>query len=96
MTQFLAKVGTLTGEIEELSLTADSESVLRRRAQRQGLPRLLGPRRASASPRSIRNPFSSRQRITQTEFTLFNQELAALSASRACRSSSRSTSCSSG
>ena len=29
MTQFLAKVGTTTGEIEELALTADSESVLR-------------------------------------------------------------------
>lgn len=28
MTQFLAKVGTTTGEIEELALTADSESVL--------------------------------------------------------------------
>ena len=76
MTQFLAKVGTLTGDIEELALTADSESVLRDELQDKGFHVFWV--RKSFGLRALRNPFSARERITHTEFTLFNQELAAL------------------
>jgi type IV pilus assembly protein PilC len=76
MTQFLAKVGTTTGEIEELALTADSESVLCDELRDKGY-HIFSVRR-SLGLGALKNPFSARQRITQTEFTLFNQELAAL------------------
>ncbi len=76
MTQFLAKVGTLAGDIEELALTADTENVLRDELREKGY-HVFWVRR-SFGLRGIRNPFSRRQRITHTEFTLFNQELAAL------------------
>jgi len=76
MTQFLAKVGTTTGEIEELALTADSENVLRDELRDKGY-HIFSVRR-SLGLGALKNPFSARQRITQTEFTLFNQELAAL------------------
>ena len=76
MTQFLAKVGTLAGDIEELALTADSESVLRDELQDKGFHVFWV--RKSFGFGALRNPFSARERITHTEFTLFNQELAAL------------------
>ena len=76
MTQFLAKVGTLTGDIEELSLNADSENVLRNELREKGYHVFWVKK--SFGLAGLKNPFSSRQRITQTEFTLFNQELAAL------------------
>lgn len=76
MTQFLAKVGTLTGDIEELALSADSESGLRVELQDKGYHVFWV--RKSLGLGALKNPFSARQRITQTEFTLFNQELAAL------------------
>ena len=76
MTQFLAKVGTTTGEIEELTLSADSENVLRTELREKGL-HVFSIRR-SLRLGSLRNPFSARQRIALTEFMLFNQELAAL------------------
>ena len=76
MTQFLAKVGTLTGEIEELSLNADNERALRDDLADKGYHVFWVKK--SLGIRSFTNPFSQRGRITQTEFTLFNQELAAL------------------
>ena len=76
MTQFLAKVGTLAGNIEELAMTADTESVLRDELREKGY-HIFWVRR-SFGLGGIKNPFSRKQRITQTEFTLFNQELAAL------------------
>ena len=76
MTQFLAKVGTLTGDIEELALTADTESVLRNELEDKGYHVFWV--RKSFGLGALRNPFSARERITHTEFTLFNQELAAL------------------
>jgi len=76
MTQFLAKVGTRTGDIEELALTAESESGLRDELQDKGYHIFWV--RKSLRLGALRNPFSARERITQTEFTLFNQELAAL------------------
>ena len=75
MRQFLAKVGTTTGEIEELALTADSETVLRDELREKGY-HVFSIRR-SLGLGTLRNPFRG-QRITTTEFTLFNQELAAL------------------
>ena len=76
MTQFLAKVGTLAGDIEELAMTADTESVLRDELREKGY-HIFWVRR-SFGLGGIKNPFSRKPRITQTEFTLFNQELAAL------------------
>ena len=76
MTQFLAKVGTLAGDIEELAMTADTENVLRDELREKGY-HVFWVRR-SFGLRGMRNPFSRGQRITHTEFTLFNQELAAL------------------
>jgi len=76
MTQFLAKVGTLTGEIEELAMTAASEKELRGELSGRGLHVFWV--RKSFGFRGIANPFSARERISQTEFTLFNQELGAL------------------
>ncbi len=76
MTQFLAKVGTLSGEIEELALAAPSESQLRNQLQDKGLHVFWVKK--SFGIRSFRNPLARREKISQTEFTLFNQELAAL------------------
>ena len=76
MTQFLAKVGTLAGDIEELAMNADTENVLRDELREKGY-HVFWVRR-SLGLGGIRNPFSRRQRISHTEFTLFNQELAAL------------------
>ena len=76
MTQFLAKVGTTTGDIEELALSADSERTLRSDLQERGYHVFWVRRSLGLS--SIRSIFQGRQRITQTEFTLFNQELTAL------------------
>ncbi len=75
MRQFLAKVGTTSGESEELALTADSEAVLRDELREKGY-HVFSIRR-SLGLGTLRNPFRG-QRITTTEFTLFNQELAAL------------------
>ncbi len=76
MTQFLAKVGTLTGDIEELTLSADSESALREDLRDKGLHVFWVKK--SFRIGKLQNPFRSRERISHAEFTLFNQELAAL------------------
>lgn len=77
MTQFLAKVGTAAGDIEELALTSDSERTLREDLRERGY-HVFWVKRSLGLP-SLRSIFKEgRQRITQTEFTLFNQELAAL------------------
>lgn len=77
MSQFVAKVGTPTGDIEEIALTASSENQVRADLSERGL-HVFWVRRRLGVP-SMRSFFQNgRQRITQTEFTLFNQELAAL------------------
>jgi type IV pilus assembly protein PilC len=76
MTQFLAKVGTATGDIEEVAVSAASELALRNELRDRGY-HVFWVRRSLGIP-SFRKLLQGRQRITQTEFTLFNQELAAL------------------
>ncbi len=76
MGQFLAKVGTATGDIEELSLTAANESLLRDDLRDRGY-HVFWIRKSLGLP-SLKSLFQGRKRISQTEFTLFNQELAAL------------------
>ncbi len=76
MTQFLAKVGTATGEIEELALKATSETDLRFDLRERGY-HVFWIKRSLGLP-SVDAILKRRQRISQSEFTLFNQELAAL------------------
>jgi type IV pilus assembly protein PilC len=76
MGQFLAIVGTATGDIEELALTAADESVLRADLRERGY-HVFWVRKNLGLP-SLKTLFKGRKRISQTEFTLFNQELAAL------------------
>ncbi|MGH9320246.1 MAG: type II secretion system F family protein [Vicinamibacteria bacterium] len=76
MSQFLAKVGTAAGEIEELALTAASEKALRADLRDRGF-HVFWVRKSLGLP-SLSSILKGRKRISQTEFTLFNQELAAL------------------
>jgi type IV pilus assembly protein PilC len=76
MGQFLAKVGTATGDIEELALTAADESVLRADLRDRGY-HVFWVKKSLGLP-SLKSLFKGQKRISQTEFTLFNQELAAL------------------
>jgi type IV pilus assembly protein PilC len=76
MGQFLAKVGTATGDIEEVALTAASEKTLREELRERGY-HVFWVRKSLGLP-SFKSFFQGRQRISLTEFTLFNQELAAL------------------
>ncbi len=78
MSQFVCKVGTASGDIRELALTSDSENALREDLRGKGY-HVFWVRRSLGLP-SLKKAFSGegRQRIGQTEFTLFNQELAAL------------------
>ena len=76
MGQFLAKVGTAAGDIEELALSAASEKTLRDDLRERGY-HVFWVRKSLGLP-SLKSFSGSRKRISQTEFTLFNQELAAL------------------
>jgi len=76
MGQFLVKVGTATGDIEELALTAADEGVLRTDLRDRGY-HVFWVRKSLGLP-SLKSLFKGQKRISQTEFTLFNQELAAL------------------
>jgi type IV pilus assembly protein PilC len=76
MGQFLAKVGTAAGDIEELALTAASEKSLRDDLRERGY-HVFWVRKSLGIP-SLTSLFQGRKRISLTEFTLFNQELAAL------------------
>ena len=76
MTRFLVKVGTLTGEIEEMNLSAENKLALQKDLQEKGLHVFWIKRHFGLN--RLRNPLKFRERISQTEFTLFNQELAAL------------------
>jgi type IV pilus assembly protein PilC len=76
MGEFLAKVGTATGDIEELALSAASEKVLRDDLRERGY-HVFWVRKSLGLP-SFQSLFRGRKRISQTELTLFNQELAAL------------------
>ena len=78
MSQFVCKVGTTSGDIRELVLTADSENALREDLRDKGY-HVFRVRRSLGLP-SLKKALSGegRQRIRQMEFTLFNQELAAL------------------
>ena len=76
MGQFLAKVGTAAGDIEELALNAASEKTLRDDLRERGY-HVFWVRKSLGLP-TLKSFSGSRKRISQTEFTLFNQELAAL------------------
>ena len=76
MTRFLVKVGTLSGEIEEMNLSAENKLALQKDLQEKGLHVFWIKRHFGLN--RLRNPLKFRERISQTEFTLFNQELAAL------------------
>jgi type IV pilus assembly protein PilC len=76
MGQFLAKVGTASGEIEELALTAANEKLVRDDLREKGY-HVFWVRRSLGLP-SLKSLSRGRKRISLTEFTLFNQELAAL------------------
>jgi type IV pilus assembly protein PilC len=76
MGQFLAKVGTTTGDIEELALNAASEKVLRDDLRDRGY-HVFWVRKSLGLP-TLKSFSRRRKKISQTEFTLFNQELAAL------------------
>jgi type IV pilus assembly protein PilC len=76
MGQFLAKVGTTTGDIEELALSAASEKVLRDDLREKGY-HVFWVRKSLGLP-TFKSFSRRRKRISETEFTLFNQELAAL------------------
>jgi type IV pilus assembly protein PilC len=76
MGQFLAKVGTTTGDIEELALSAASEKVLRDDLRDKGY-HVFWVRKSLGLP-TFKSFSGRRKRISLTEFTLFNQELAAL------------------
>jgi type IV pilus assembly protein PilC len=76
MGQFLAKVGTAAGDIEELALTAGNEKALRDDLRERGY-HVFWVKKSLGLP-SLSSPFKGRKRISLTEFTLFNQELAAL------------------
>jgi len=76
MGQFLAKVGTATGDIEELALTAASEKLLRDDLHDKGY-HVFWVRKSLGLP-SLKSLFQGRKSISQTEFRFFNQELAAL------------------
>lgn len=77
MSQFLAKVGTASGDIEELAISAESERVLRSDLKDKGYHVFWVKK--SMGFFSLRSFFAKgRQRISNSEFTLFNQELAAL------------------
>ncbi|HSF19588.1 MAG TPA: type II secretion system F family protein [Vicinamibacteria bacterium] len=77
MSQFVAKVGTSAGDIEEHAFTAVSEVALRGELSERGY-HVFWIRRSLGVPSLRALLRRGRQRITQTEFTLFNQELAAL------------------
>jgi type IV pilus assembly protein PilC len=76
MGQFLAKVGTAAGDIEELALTAASEKNLRDELRERGY-HVFWVKKSLGLP-SFSSLFRGRKRISLTEFSLFNQELAAL------------------
>lgn len=74
--EFRCRLGTAAGEIVERVCVADSESGLRRDIEKQGL-HLLSFRRRGGFVR-LGAPLEWRRRPGMREFTVFNQELAAL------------------
>jgi type IV pilus assembly protein PilC len=77
MTQFSCKVGTPSGDIQELAFQADSERTLRDELVEKGYHVFWVKR--SLGLGALRSMFrSGRGKIRATEFTIFNQELAAL------------------
>lgn len=78
MSQFVCKVGTEAGDIRELSFQADNEGSLRGELREKGYHIFWVKKRLRlGSVGSLVKP-GRRERIKQAEFTLFNQELAAL------------------
>lgn len=77
MTEFSCKVGTPSGDIQELSFQTDSEGSLREELVEKGYHVFWIKRSIRLS--SLGSLFhSGKGKIRNTEFTVFNQELAAL------------------
>ena len=77
MGQFVCKVGTASGDIQELTLRADSEASLRRELGEKGY-HLFRVRRRLGLSSLVSSGGIGRERIKSSDFMIFNQELAAL------------------
>jgi len=75
--QFVCKVGTASGDIQELTLRADSEASLRRELGEKGY-HLFRVRRRLGLSSLVSSGGIGRERIKSSDFMIFNQELAAL------------------
>jgi type IV pilus assembly protein PilC len=73
--EFRCRLGTPNGEVVEGVYVAESEARLRRDLEERGLF-ILGIRRAGWTWRALQ--LSQRRKVSQTEFLVFNQELATL------------------
>lgn len=74
--EFRCRVATATGQVQESTFSAESEERLRHELEEKGLFVLSVHRGAGASFAGLRLP--QRRKIPQTDFILFNQELATL------------------
>jgi type IV pilus assembly protein PilC len=74
--EFRCRVATATGQVHESTYVAESEERLRHELEEKGLFVLAIHRGAGASLGGLRLP--QRRKIPQTDFILFNQELATL------------------
>jgi type IV pilus assembly protein PilC len=77
MSQFICRVGTTSGEIQEVSFQAENESAVRRELSESGyhvfsVRRSLGLTSLASAFRRVPT------RVTTTDFIIFNQELVAL------------------
>lgn len=77
MAQFVCKVGTASGDIQEVIFRADSEDSLRRELSDKGYHIFRVRRSLGLGSLLSAAPFS-REWIPSSEFIIFNQELAAL------------------
>lgn len=77
MAEFICKVGTATGDIQELTFRAENETVLRRELTDKGY-HVFKARRSFGLSALFSQGSIGRERIKAGDFMLFNQELAAL------------------
>ena len=78
MAEFVCKIGTANGEIMQKVLVADSEKTLRQQMTEQGYY-IFGIEQKFNAAAALKGLFSfSRKKVTDKEFLIFNQELAAL------------------
>ncbi|MCC7172466.1 MAG: type II secretion system F family protein, partial [Planctomycetes bacterium] len=75
--QFHCRVATATGQVTEATFVAESEEHLRRDLEDKGLL-LLAVRRSGLAGAPLGGSLARRRRVGNTEFLIFNQELATL------------------